>query len=83
MSTHQKYLSLVSDLLFRRIYIIYINDLCKNILQPLVNIYTDETTVYRWNSENLGDPFLAAEPSPDLDMVDKWGKDSLVKSNTT
>lgn len=83
MSTHQKYLSLVSDLLFRRIYIIYINDLCKNILQPLVNIYTDETTVYRWNSENLGDQFLAAELSPDLDMVDKWGKDSLVKSNTT
>lgn len=55
-------------------------DLPENILQSLVNIYAEDTTVYRCTSKSLDD--LVVVLSSDLALVDHWGKDWLVKLNT-
>lgn len=48
------------------LYLLYINDLPKNILRSVVNIYAVDITVYGCFAKYLDDKYLAADLSSDL-----------------
>lgn len=51
------------------LFVIYMN-----ILKYVVNIYADDTRVYRCIARYLPEQCLAADHSPDLTFTDVWGK---------
>ena len=61
----------------------FINDLPSHILNSLVNIYADDTSLYRCTSSDVDDHTAAADLSSDLEQVVQWGKDWFVTFNAS
>lgn len=56
-----------SSLFVPTLYLLYINDLSRNILRSLVNIYADD--IDSWSSKNLDNQSLASDLSPGLALT--------------
>lgn len=53
-------------------FLLYINNVPKNILSSLVNIYAAGSTVYACTSKNLGGQCLAGDISSGWDLTAQW-----------
>ena len=65
------------------LFLLFINDLPNHILNSLVNIYADDTSLYRCTSSDVDDHTAAADLSSDLEQVVQWGKDWFVTFNAS
>ena len=63
------------------LFLLYINDLPKHIINSLVDIYADDTTVYKNISTDVDDRKVASDLSSDLKQIIQWGKDWFVTFN--
>lgn len=59
------------------LFLLYINDLPKNIFRSLINVYSDDNMMYGCTSKYLDDQCLAADLYSDLTLTVQWGKGSL------
>ena len=65
------------------LFLLFINDLPNHIINSLVDIYADDTTLYRCTSSDVDDPTASADLSSDLEQVVQWGKDWFVTFNAS
>lgn len=63
--------------------LLYINDLPKNTLTLLLNIYAEDATVCGCTSKYLDDLCMTADHSAELILTAQWGKECLISSNTS
>ena len=65
------------------LFLLFINDLPKHIINSLVDIYADDTTLYRCTSTDVDDVKAASDLSSDLEQIVQWGKDWFVTFNAS
>lgn len=65
--------SLIGFFLSPTMFLLYINNVAKNILSSLVNIYAADNTVYGCTSKNLGGQCLTGDISSGQDLTAQWG----------
>ena len=63
------------------LFLLFINDLPNHIINSMVDIYADDTTIYRCTSKNVDDEKVASDLSSDLENVVEWGKTWHVSFN--
>ena len=63
------------------LFLLFINDLPNHIIESLVDIYADDSTLYQSTSSVTDDPMVAAGLSSDLEEVVQWGKRWFVSFN--
>ena len=63
------------------LFLLFINDLPDHIIESLVDIYADDSTLYQSTSSDADDSTVAKGLSSDLEHVVQWGKRWLVSFN--
>ena len=63
------------------LFLLFINDLPNHIIESLVDIYADDSTLYKSTSSDVDDPTVASDISSDLEQVVQWGKRWFVSFN--
>lgn len=62
------------SLLATTLVLLYIHDLPENILRSFVNIYADDSTIYRRTSKNIDDQRLGADLSFNITFTSQCEK---------
>lgn len=65
------------------LFLHYINDLAKNTLRHLVNMYPDDSTVYGCTYKYLDNQCLSADLSSDLTLTVQWENNWLITFNNS
>ena len=63
------------------LFLLFINDLPNHIIQSLVDIYADDSTLYKSTSSDVDDTAVASDLTSDLEEVVQWGKRWFVSFN--